>query len=58
MEQDEQNPTETGEDANNCSTIHHYMCQNIKDFYEKQLYCDVTLFGKDTNSNDTHVLKG
>ena len=57
MEQVEQNVMETGEDPN--ITFHHNMFHNIKEFYQKQLYCDVTLFGKqDANSNDTQILKG
>ena len=56
VEQVEQNIMETGEDPN--ITFHHNMFHNIKEFYQKQLYCDVTLFGKEANSNDTQVLKG
>jgi hypothetical protein len=40
------------------NSFHNEMFHNIKEIFEKKLFCDVTLFGKDTNSNDTQVLKG
>ena len=37
------------------------MCNNIKEIYEKDMFSDLTLFGKDTNEEeleDSHVLRG
>ena len=56
MDQSEQNVIESSEDQN--ITFHHNMFHNIKEFYKKQLFCDVTLFGKNANSNEDQVLKG
>ena len=34
------------------------MCNNIKEIYEQDMFSDLTLFGKDTNEEDSHVLRG
>ena len=65
MEQGEQISVmmETNELDPNC--FHSEMFHNIKEIFEKKLFCDVTLFGKDETSEITednlkenHVLKG
>ena len=47
------------------NSFHNEMFHNIKEIFEKKLFCDVTLFGKDETSEKTeddvkgnHVLKG
>ena len=47
------------------NSFHNEMFHNIKEIFEKKLFCDVTLFGKDETIEKTeddvkgnHVLKG
>ena len=65
MEQSEQISVMMETNELDPNSFHNEMFHNIKEIFEKKLFCDVTLFGKDETIEKTeddvkgnHVLKG